>query len=383
MLKPKTWLEISRKNLLHNLQEFCRRVGDGVDVCPVLKSNAYGHGLEQTAEIIQGKTKWLAVDSVDEACQLKKILKKRGSGQKNILILGYTLSDNLEEVVKNGFHQVVANLQTLKNLEKICHKLNLPAFVHLKIETGTARRGIWLKDLSEYLKIIKNNPLLRLAGISTHFANIEDTTEHEYAKLQLKKYKKALESVNKYGFSGFIKHTACSAAAILFSKTHFDLIRPGISLYGMWSSPQTRVSAQQKFIDVQLKPVMTWKTKVAHIKELPAQMPVGYGCTEKVSQKTLSAVLPIGYWDGFDRCLSSIGQVLINGQRCRILGRVFMNMIVVDVSAVKNIELEDEAVILGRQKNEFISAEEIAEKVNTINYEVTTRLNPKIKRTIK
>jgi alanine racemase len=216
--------------------------------------------------------------------------------------------------------------------------------------------------------------------VSTHFANIEDTTDHTYAMMQLETYKQAVNLIEQAGFDNFIKHTACSAAAVLFDQTHFDMIRLGISMYGMWSSTETQVSAKQQGIKIDLKPALTWKTRVAHIKTLSAGTSISYGCTEKVEQETKVAVLPIGYWDGFDRGLSSIGEVLINGKRCRVLGRVCMNMIVVNVNHVENINLEDEVVLIGEQGDEKITASEIARKLGTINYEVTTRINPVINR---
>jgi alanine racemase len=151
-------------------------------------------------------------------------------------------------------------------------------------------------------------------------------------------------------------------------------------MYGMWSSKETFVSAKHK---LKLKPALTWKTIIAQIKKVKKGTPVSYGLTEKVSRDSLIAVLPIGYYDGFDRGLSSIGNVLVHGKRCKILGRICMNMCMADVTDVKNVKIEDEVVLLGRQGREEITAEEIAGKLGTINYEVVTRINPGIKRFIK
>jgi alanine racemase len=373
----KTWVEISQENLLHNVSQFRQRIGESVKIAGVIKSNAYGHGLVEVAEIIQEKVDWIAVDSIDEALLAKE------KTDKTVLILGYTIFERLKEVVENGFHQIVANAETLEKLARISRKVGKDVYVHLKIETGTSRQGIWYADLDKFLELIEKNSFLKLAGVSTHFANIEDTTDHSYAERQLENYKQAVKHIEDKGFCSFIKHTACSAAAVLFEETHFDMIRLGISLYGMWSSTETQVSASQKSVDITLKPVITWKTRVAHLKELPAGTSVSYGCTEKVAINTNVAVLPIGYWDGFDRGLSSVGSVLIRGQKCRVIGRVCMNMVVVDVHHVKDIQLEDEVVLLGRQGSEVITAEEIAGKIGTINYEVTTRINPTTKRIVK
>lgn len=376
----KTWVEISKENLISNINQFRQRVGEQVKIAGIVKSNAYGHGLGQVSDIIQDQIDWFGVDSVDEALQVSRNLKVES--RKPILILGYTIFDRLEDVVDNEFHQVVANIETAKKLKEIAERLNKIAKIHLKIETGTSRQGIFPKDLKQFIELIKSSDNLQLAGVSTHYANIEDTTDSTYAMNQLANYKEAVEYIGNHGLKEFIKHTACSAATVLFPDTYFDMVRVGISMYGMWSSSETEVSAKQKGIELNLKPSLTWKTRIAHIKTLPAGTAVSYGCTEKVTEDTKVAVLPIGYWDGFDRGLSSLGTVLVNGKICRVIGRVCMNMCVIDVNHLPNIKLEDEVVILGEQAGEKVTAEDIASKIQTINYEVTTRINPLIERKI-
>jgi len=239
------------------------------------------------------------------------------------------------------------------------------------------------KDLSKIIKLIKKYPYLVLEGASTHFANIEDTTDHSYAEEQLADFKKLVSKTEKeYGQKIKIKHVACSAATILFPETHFNLVRLGISMYGLWSSNETKVSAAHKKIDLNLKPVLSWKTIVAQVKKLKSGTSISYGLTETLHKNSTIAILPIGYNDGFDRKLSSIGNVLIKGKRCKILGRICMNMCIVDVSHIKNLKPEDEVILLGKQGKEQITADEIAKKINTINYEVVTRINPLIKRII-
>lgn len=372
MIESKTWVEISQSALLNNIEQFRRRIGPNVKIGATIKSNAYGHGLLEVAQATESAVDWFCVDSIDEALRVKEITNK------SILILGYTLFSRLEEVVENEFHQVVANLETLERLSELARKTNKIVNVHLKIETGTSRQGIWLNDLEKFLNVIKINILLKLAGVSTHYANIEDTTDDTYARQQLKTYNEAVEFIKSKGFADFTRHTACSAAAVLYPETHFDMIRLGISLYGLWSSTETQVVAAQKNIEINLQPVLTWKTRVAHLKTLPAETSVSYGCTERVTQDTKIAVLPIGYWDGYDRGLSSIGNVIIRGKRCKILGRICMNMCVVDVNHVSDIILEDEVILLGRE----VPSEELARKIGSINYEVVTRINPLIKRVV-
>jgi alanine racemase len=238
------------------------------------------------------------------------------------------------------------------------------------------------KDILDFVKLVKKYPQINIEGISTHYANIEDTTDHTYAMAQLERFKKVVVKLEKNGIEIPIKHTACSAATILFKETHFDMVRVGISLYGLWSSRETRVSANSYREKIRLQPALIWKTKIAQIKELEADTPISYGLTEKLLRPSRVAILPVGYWDGYDRRLSSVGNVIISGKRCKVLGRACMNMIVVDITDAPDVKVEDEAVLLGKQGKEEITADEIAQKLGTINYEVVTRINPQIKRIV-
>ncbi|NQU99529.1 MAG: alanine racemase [Parcubacteria group bacterium] len=371
----KTWVEVNKKNLINNLGQFRKLIGVNRQLMAVVKSNAYGHGLVEVAQIAsENGANWLGVDSIDEALELKK-----NGIELPILILGYTLKSRLSEVAENDFRQVVYNKETIEELGKFKNKVN----VHIKVETGTSRQGVLKEKILNFVEFTKTFENINIEGISTHFANIEDTTDHSYAKGQLDKYKEIVKSLEENGVEIPIKHTACSAAAVLFPETYFDMVRLGISMYGHWSSKETYVSSKEQKGDVELLPVLTWKARVAQVKTIKAGTPVSYGITEKVSQDTKIAILPIGYWDGFDRGLSSVGSVLIGGKKCKILGRVCMNMIVVDVNHVENVMPEDEVVIIGRQGSEEITAEEMASKLGTINYEVLTRINPRILRVVK
>ena len=372
-IQPKTWVEINQENLLFNIDQFRQRIGDKVKFCAVIKSDAYGHGAKQIATLSASKVDYFAVDSIEEAMEIKDVVNN-----KPILILGYTLLENLSIVAENNFHQVVANIETLEKITELDLEIN----IHLKIETGTSRQGILPEKIESFIALFKNNSKLKLAGVSTHFANIEDTTDSSFAMGQLEKYKQAIQIFEKNGYNNIIKHTASSAAAIVYPETYFDLVRVGIGLYGLWSSPQTLVSANQNNVNFELKPVLSWKTKVAHVKTIPKGSYVSYGCTERMEKDTKVVVLPIGYRDGFDRRFSSIGTVLINGTRCKLIGRVCMNMVIVNVDHLDNVKLEDEVILIGTQNGETITADEIASKIGTINYEIVTRINNKIKKII-
>jgi alanine racemase len=371
----KTWVEINREALVYNLSQFRKLVGDSVKIMGVVKANAYGHGLVEVAGIISDKVDWIGVDSLVEALKLRKI-----GLRKPILVLGYIELADLKEAVKNNISLTVYNKETIEKLGKIpIHNPNLNPKIHIKIETGTARQGVLENEILEFIKFVKQFPSIEIQGISTHYANIEDTTNSSFAKSQLEAFSRVTEILKKEGLTP-LRHTACSAATILFPETRFEMVRLGISMYGLWSSKETKAVAKNKNLELELKPALTWKTIVAQIKNIPAGTSVGYGLTECVSRNSKIAILPIGYYDGYDRKLSSIGSVLVRGKRCKILGRVCMNMIIIDVTDAENVELEDEVVLLGRQGREEVSAEDLAQKIGTINYEVVTRINPLITR---
>lgn len=374
----RSWVEINKKVLQHNIEQFQKLIGDKIKLVAIVKANAYGHGLVEVAKIaVSSRVNWLGVDSIDEALKLRK-----AGIDAPILILGYTLLSKLKEVIKYDLRQVVYNKETIVELVKQATKQKKKIKIHLKVETGTLRQGLRKEELLELARFIKKHSQIQIEGIYTHYANIEDTTDYGYAQLQLKRFKQAVDLLEKNGIKVPIKHTACSAAIILFPETYFNMVRLGISMYGLWSSKETFVSAREKNRQINLEPVLTWKTRIAQIKNIKAGDPVGYGLTERVSRDSKIAVLPVGYWDGYDRKLSGIGNVLIKGKRCKLLGRVCMNMVVVDITDVVNVKLEDEVVILGKLGKEEITVEEIAQKIGTINYEVVTKINPLIPRII-
>lgn len=370
---PKVWVDVSTSALRTNVRSIQTRVKPA-KIMAVVKSNAYGHGMAGVAKSVSMSADWFGVDSIDEAL----ILRKNGI-KKPILILGFIPLARIGACAKHGFSFAVYNTETLKAISKI--KAKKSAFkIHLKIETGTTRQGLNGSALDDFVRRALKIPSIEIEGAYTHYANIEDTTDPAYAMNQLKRFKAELARIRKIGVEPSVLHTACSAAAILYPDTHFNMVRLGISLYGHWSSKETQAVAGQKKRKVELVPALTWKTIVAQVKDVPKGAHVSYGLTEKVSRPSKLAVLPVGYWDGLDRGLSSVGEVLIGGRRCKIMGRICMNMTVVDVTDVRSLKSGDEAVLIGRQGREVISAESVASKIGTIQYEVLTRINPLIER---
>jgi alanine racemase len=238
------------------------------------------------------------------------------------------------------------------------------------------RQGVFVSEVPECLAILKKCKGIGLEGVYTHFASAGDPARPKETLGQLNLFKKALDIVEEEGFNP-IRHCAATGAAINFPETHFDMVRIGIGLYGLWPSEETKLASERKIF---LKPVLSWKTIVGEVKDLPKGSRVGYGFTGVVKRDSKVAILPVGYWHGYPVSLSSKARVLIKGQEARILGRVSMDMIAVDVSGIKNVKIGDEAVLIGKFGKNEVSADELANLAGTINYEIITRLNPLIER---
>ena len=373
------WVEIEESAPDWNLRQLraCSESGQNLPVCAVVKANAYGHGVREIVSLLPSAA-WFAVNSLDEGFELR-----HNGVERPILLLGYVLLDRLSEAIEADLRLTVYNTETLEKLKEVVNP-EKPARIHIKIETGTNRQGILPENLSEFLSCAAQIPGIMIEGLSTHFANIEDTLNHEYAAGQLHRFEEALRLIGDAGVHPEVIHTACTAAAILFPETHFNMLRTGIGLYGLWPSRETFLSAQTIGRTVpDLKPVLSWKTRIAQIKIVPSGSFIGYGCTFRTNRKTRLGVLPVGYADGYDRGCGNSAHVLVRGKRAPLLGRVCMNLLMVDLTDIPQSRLEDEVVLLGKDGDENISAEMMAEWAGTINYEIVTRISPFMPRVIK
>lgn len=374
-VEAKTWIEVSRRALESNFDAL-KKVSQPAQVMAIVKANAYGHGLEEVVRILNRKgATWFGVDSSEEALYVRSLV-----GRKKILVLGYVPAKNMASLVKKEIAFVVYDERGLRRAIK-AGTVSRPAHIHLKVETGLYRQGAKLEELIRLAKQAKASPNVIVDGLSTHFANIEDTANARYAKQQINVFETAYRELKKIGVEPSFRHTACSAAAILHATTRMDLVRTGIALYGLWPSNGVKKRAEKV---LSLKPVLTWKTVVAQVKSVPRGQHVGYGLTHRYQRAGKIAVLPIGYADGFDRVAQSgRGEVLIRGKRCPIVGRVCMNMCMVDVTRITQVKAGDEVVVLGEQGRERITAEDLAARMDSINYEVVARLNPLIKKVVR
>lgn len=371
------WVELAAGNPDHNLAEIRRGHGFRGIHCAVVKSNAYGHGVKEMLPLL-GSAQWLAVNSLEEGLELRALGETRP-----VLLLGHVPLGRLGEARDAALRVMVCSFETLEAASRLPVSPS-PLLLHMKVETGTWRQGVLPEHALELAGGIANTPGVKLDGVYTHFANIEDTLNHSYAREQLNRFTGVIEELAAAGIRPPVVHTACSAAAILFESTHFNMIRTGISLYGLWPSRETRLSAVSMGVSMpELRPVLSWKTRVVQLKTVPSGSYIGYGCTFRTMRETEMAVLPVGYADGYRRSVGNTGWVLVKGRRAPLLGRVCMNLCMVDVTDIPGVQLEEEVVLLGESGDEEITAELMGGWMDTINYEVVTGISPFLPRVVK
>lgn len=367
---PLAYIEISKKNLIYNIKQFSKIVSKNTKIILVLKANAYGHGLSEVAKILNPHTNYFQVNNIQELEVLRKITKKK------IFVFGYIQKSDLKRVIKLNCILSAFSIDHLIEINQQAGDLDVKQEIHIPIDAYLGREGFLLNELQKALEKIKRSEFLKLTGIYAHFANIEDTSDFSHAEKQINEYKKALQIAEKFGFNNLQTHISATSGILVYERNQGIncMIRIGMGTYGLWPSEHLKKVNNNKSFN--LKPVLTWRTKISQIKILPKGSTIGYGLTYRTKKETKVAIIPQGYSDGLDRKLSNKGEVLIRGTRCKILGRVMMNMFVVDVSHLVNVKIEDEVIIIGKQGKEEITIEEISLKINTINYEVVARINP-------
>ena len=372
-----SWIEIDKARLTANINALRALNSPGTALMVVIKANAYGHGLETVAPVVAEHADWLGVNCIDEAVALTRL-----GIQKPIAILGHTPAVGIEQIVRNGYRQALYRLDVAKALSMAAQKHASTAHVHLKIETGTNRQGIALSELQKFAEEIVRLPRLEIEGVYTHFANIEDTLDPSFAQSQFGRFREALATLEGAGIRPRLVHASATAGSLLYPEMEFTMVRIGIGTYGIWPSRETQLAARERGRKLSLQPVLEWKTRVVQVKDVKKGDYVGYGLTYRTSRPMKVVVLPIGYYDGYDRKLSNSGRALIHGLPASVVGRVAMNMTMFDVTDI-GADMDDEVVLIGRRGNGEIRAEELAEKIGTIPYEVLARINPLIPRVLR
>lgn len=383
MSTPLTWVEVDTKAIRNNIEQFRRHVSPGFHLMPVVKSNAYGHGLLPVASLLakSGQCSTLAVVSVSEALTLR-----RQGIKMPICVLSYgdwfgpEGRKELLDCVRAGVELPLYDSALARLFEEVGERAGTPVRVHLKIDTGTSRVGVAPADIVAFVFSIREKySRLELIGLWTHLARAEEP-DHEFNRFQLSIFQALAKKLQQHGISFQYYHTSASAGLMSRSDDFSNTGRPGLGIYGLWPSRQLQDWMSIHYTDFQLQPALQWKTKLIQVKDVPAGSFIGYDCTYQVKRLTRIGVLPVGYFDGYDRSLSNTGAVLIRGRRAPILGRVCMNLTMVDVTDIPDVSSGDEVVFIGQSGNDMIGSDEVAAWAQTINYEVVCRIHPDIPR---
>jgi len=358
---------VNLKAIASNVREVKARVGPHVKIMAVVKADAYGHGAVEVAKVAsQAGADWLGVAFPEEGAELRK-----AGLQAPILVLGPTPPSQANLVVAFGLDQMLCSLPLAKALSHLASGQRKPVGVHLKVDTGMGRLGIVPSEALKFAKRVRSLPGLSLKGLMTHLATAGE--DRAYALHQLKLFLEVEETLRGAGIEFPLRHAANSAAVLDLPEAFLDMVRPGIMLYGCYPFlAPSRI--------VKLQPALLLKARVAYLKMVHKGMSVGYGRTFIASRQSRVAILPLGYADGVSHLLSNRGEVLIKGRRAKVVGRVCMDMLMVDVTDIPQVKVGDEAVIYGRQGGETISVEEVAKSLGTISYELLCRINKRIPR---
>jgi alanine racemase len=353
-----TWVEVNLDAIAQNIKNIKKLIGEKKELMAVVKGNAYGHDILEVSPVVleNGATR-LAVARLEEAIFLRK-----AGITVPILVLGLTLKQQAEFLVSYDITPAVCEFEMIEKLSESAVQMNKMTKIHLKVDTGMGRIGIFPYDVLRFIKRMKALKNVEIEGIFTHFS-VADEKDKFYTEEQFRKFIEILTILEKEGIKIPIKHVGNSATLLDLPHMWLDMVRPGIAIYGLYPSKEVKKT-------INLIPAQQFKTKIVFIKELPLGESISYGRTYITKRRMRVASLPVGYADGYNRLLSNQGEVLVRGQRVPIIGRVCMDQCVIDVTNLTQVEIGDEVVLWGRQGEEMITVEEIAQKIRTINYEI-------------
>ena len=371
LVRP-VWAEIDLDNIAFNMKNIKKLVKDK-EVIAVIKADAYGHGAVEVAKVLsENGASRFAVAIITEAIELRE------HGIKlPIMILGYTPIEYAEDLIKYDIEQTVYNLEYAKQLSDIALKMGKNAKIHIALDTGMGRIGFMPYDnsLEEVLKISALDGI-EIVGIFTHFSTA-DEEDKEYTKYQFDKIQNFIKKLSDKGVNIPLKHVSNSGAIIDLPETYLDAVRAGIILYGYYPSDEVKKK------NLSIKPALTLKTKVAHIKKMEKDMYVSYGRTFKTERDSIIATLPIGYADGYSRLLSGKAKVIINGKFANVVGRICMDQCMIDVTDIGEVKVGDEVILLGEENELKFNADDMANLIGTINYDVLCMIKHRVPRVYK
>lgn len=364
-----SWVEVSKQALEHNVAQYKALIGDA-KLAVVIKSNAYGCDLTLVAKIldINSQVDYLCVASLTEARYLRTI-----GIQKALLMFGIVDCD-LQQAVMHDIEVTCYDIKTALELDCLGQLYHKKVKIHIKIDTGMSRLGLFYDQVLNFVQAVRALKFIELVGIFTHFA-ASDRADLNCLDQQLAIFNRIIADLERHKIVVPLKHTANTAAITAKAITHFNMVRVGIGAYGMWPSPENQLLTNLEYPDFNLLPVLTWKTKVLTVKDLPAGSYVGYDQAYQTVRPTKIATIPVGYYDGYDRRLSNQGQVLVHQQIAPVIGNIAMNITMIDVTGIE-LAIGDEVILLGNVAG--VQADDLALICQTANTEITARINPLI-----
>jgi alanine racemase len=365
-----TWAEIDLEAVRYNLTKIRGMLDGDVEIMAVVKANAYGHGIERVSKVlIEGGSEYLGVATVDEALTIRNM-----DHRIPILVLGSVLAEEARAAVENNITLTLCNPALLNTLSNIVLQKHTIPKVHIKIDTGMGRIGVWHEEALDFIREVKARGSIEIEGVYTHFSSAG--RDKFVTKMQISDFEKVIHDMERCGITVRYTHAANSIAVVDWKKSHLNLVRPGILFYGVYP--------KRSFVrDLELKPVMTLRTRIVHLKDAPAGRAISYGRTYITQKDTKIATIPIGYADGYGRILSNKAKALVRGRFVRVAGIVTMDQTLLDVGHIKGVSIGDEVVLIGRQGESEISIERIAKLAGTIPYEILSQITDRVPRVYK
>lgn len=365
-----TWVVLDKNALRHNLAQLIGLTLPNATILAVVKANAYGHGLREVAQCLQEQVSYFGVASIEEALALRRF-----EIDTPILLFGVPRRDAIDAAIQAGITLAVSSVEQAREISERASFFKRQVLIHIKIDTGMGRLGIPKAAALEALDEIQNLPMLELEGIFTHFPQGEETGE-VFTRGQIEVFHDLIQKASQTGINFTYRHAANSIGIVNYKEAHLNLVRPGLSLYGIYGAESLRSK-------INLKPVLHWRARIILMKKLARGESAGYGRTFVAKEETTIGILPVGYSHGYPFALSNKGEVLFQGRRFPVAGRVSMDYIAVDFGPqFSEAHVGDVVTVLGRDGHEFISAEELASKAGTIPYEIVTRIHPSIPRIV-
>jgi alanine racemase len=387
---------VSLKAIKNNIRTIRKKIGKDVKILACVKTDAYGHGLEKVSKAIQKKVDYLGIASIDEGALLRKIGIKLP-----ILILNCILPEDAKETVKYNLSPTLCSFEVAAALNKEASRKNKKVYpvrspvtdkmvgspniksgltsngvkIHIDIDTGMGRTGIKVREAVDFVKKMQEFKNLKIEGISTHFPSA-DESDRNFTRRQIKTLDRLLKDIEATGIKIPLKHTANSAAVLAFPESHFNMVRPGLTIYGYYPSAHFKKIAK-------LEPALSLSSRIVCLRKLPKGATISYGRTYTTKRPSLIATLPIGYGEGYSRALSNKGEVIVRGKRAPIVGRICMDQTMIDVSKIPQVKIGDEVILIGEQKGKKISVEEVAASAGTIPYEIVCMIGKNAKREYK